>query len=107
VILTPSSAGPELYGHIGDYPSAEAYSERSGEPTRTLLLDQADNTGPRGPMLELGSYHLVGEKPDGFDDLFEDKAGPGSRAVTPHPRVDGTPSGAASDPPTTVVVRER
>ncbi|WP_143696466.1 hypothetical protein [Williamsia muralis] len=104
VILTPGEDGPDLYGNIGDYPSAEAYSERTGEPTRTILRDLADNTGPRGPLLELGSYHVVGERPEQFDQLYEDKAGPGSRAVVPHIRVDGTRSGSASDPPTTVIV---
>ncbi|WP_207842076.1 hypothetical protein [Williamsia soli] len=103
VIVTPGPDGPALYGNIGDYPSAEAYSEREGVPT--LLTDDADNKSQHGPLLELGSYHIVGERPEGFDELFENKAGPGSRAVVPHLRVDGTTSGAPSDPPQTIVVQ--
>ena len=66
----------------------------------TTTLAEIDRWDP-----ETLDQHLVGEKPDGFDDLFENKAGPGSRAVVPQSRVDGTDSGSASNPPQTVIVR--
>lgn len=108
VIVSPHDDGPSIYGDVGDYPSLEIYSDRPGEPTRTLLNDEADNTGSAGPLLELGTNHVVGEKPDNFDDFFDEKPIPGNRRGVTYvdPRVEGTTSGSPSDPPSTVIVGE-
>jgi hypothetical protein len=108
VIVSPHESGPSIYGDVGDYPSLEVYSDRPGEPTRTLLNDEADNTSSAGPLLELGTSHVVGDRPENFGDLFDEEPIPGNRRGVTYfvPRVDGTASGSPSDPPQTVIVGE-
>lgn len=63
ILVSPGGDGPTSSGLIGDYPSAEIYADSPAGGTRVLLRDDQDNHTVFGPILELGSYHVVGELP--------------------------------------------
>jgi hypothetical protein len=67
IFVSPGESGPSASGFIGDYPSAEIYADRpdggTDGGTKVLLQDEQDNRTVFGPILELGSYHFVGDLP--------------------------------------------
>ncbi len=92
VLVAPQTAGPTASGFIGDYPSAEIYADSPGGNTRILLQDVQDNRTQWGPVLELGSYHFVGELPAaavqrelGFSPTHTTFIGPGATAQIEEP----------------------
>ena len=84
VLVSPGESGPSASGFIGDYPSAEIYVDRPDGSVQVLLQDEQDNRTVFGPILELGSYHFVGELPGvdvqrelGFSPTQTEFRGPG------------------------------
>ncbi len=92
ILVSPGIAGPTASGLIGDYPSAEIYADRPGGATSVLLQDEQDNRTSFGPILELGSYHFVGDLPDehvqqevGFSPTHTTFHGPGGSIQVEEP----------------------
>lgn len=108
VLVAPQSGGPTASGFIGDYPSAEIYADSPGGESRVLLQDEQDNRSPLGPVLELGSYHFVGELPApavqeelGFSPTHTTFIGPGATGQIEQPINQPTinPRGTRLTPP--------
>jgi hypothetical protein len=92
ILVSPGQAGPSASGFIGDYPSAEIYADRPGGGTQVLLQDEQDNRTVMGPILELGSYHFVGDLPSdqvqkalGFSPTHMTFHGPGGSVQVQEP----------------------
>lgn len=52
-----------LCGTAGDHPKVEVHPDRADGSIHTVLHDPQDNRSRFGPLLELGSYHVVGDLP--------------------------------------------
>ncbi|MGQ4598359.1 hypothetical protein [Nocardia sp. R6R-6] len=102
LVFTPGANGIEVNGTRTDYPSLEAYQDRPGSPTRTVVIDPAAVGNSFGPGMNLPFHHDVGSR---GGDIFQQFNETDSWNLEHDVRVPGgpkpsTPFGPVSSPPT-------